>query len=216
MITLINGNTQSASGVSLANGSIVLQLTADARLVSGPGYVVGNIPITFRFDSSGNLLGSCKIWSNAELQPQTQYVAQFCDQNNARIGNPSLWQFDQAAGSIVDIGTMTSITQGAPAVSFPFGQQSQTSVASMSFSASSYNQFLTTMTTNVSSSAMVGGVAGAYYTFIFKQDGTGGHTFSWPANVIHPEPIDTNANSTCEQTFCFDGTNFRPIGSQIE
>src|ERR1051326_255142 len=215
MITLINGNVQSAGNVLNANGSIVFQLTQDARTVAGPGYVVAAIPVTFRFDSNGNLLGSCKIWSNAELQPQTQYNVTFYDQNNARLSS-ALWQFDQAAGSTVDIGTMTTITQGGASVSFPFGQQSQTSPAAMSFSASSFNQFLTNMTTNVSSSSMVGGIPGAHYVFIFVQDGTGGHTFSWPANVIDPEAIDTAPNAVCEQTFYFDGTNFRPISGLTE
>jgi hypothetical protein len=215
LITLINGNAQSAAGVSLANGSIVLQLNQDATLLAGPGYVAGSVPVTFRFDSSGNLLGTCRVWSNAELSGNTWYNVTFYDQNNARLSTAT-WQFTQASGATVDIGTMVTTTPGAPAVSFPFGQQSQTSAASMSFSAASYNQFKTSMTTNVSSSSIVGGVAGAYYTFIFTQDGTGGHTFSWPVNVIDAQAIDTTANSTCQQTFCFDGTNFRPIGAQVE
>jgi hypothetical protein len=215
LITLINGNIQSAGAVLNANGSMVFQLTQDARTIAAPGYVVAAIPVTFRFDANGNLLGSCRIWSNAELQPQTQYSVTFYDKNNSRLGS-ALWQFDQAAGSTVDIGTMTSITQGGASVSFPFGQQSQTSAATMSFSASSFTQFLNTMISNVSSSSMLGGIAGAYYTFIFAQDGTGGHTFTWPANVIDPQAIDTAPNAVCQQAFCFDGTNFRPIGPQSE
>lgn len=216
MITLINGNAQSAGGSLLANGSLVLQLNQDARLLSGPGYVASGISVTFRFDANGNLLGSCKVWSNAELSGNTFYNVTFYDQNNSRIGNPATWQFTQAAGSTVDIGTMVSTTPGGPAVSFPFGQQTQPSAASMSFSAASYNQFLTNMTSNVAGSSMVGGIAGTYYTFIFTQDGTGGHTFSWPANVIDPQAIDTAPNATCAQTFCFDGTNFRPISTLTE
>lgn len=216
MINLINGAVQSAQGILNGNGSLQLLLSQDSTLLSGPGYVVSAIPVTFRFDGNGNLLGSCKIWSNFELSGSTFYYVTFYDQNNARIGNPATWQFTQAAGSTVDIGTMVNITPGGPAVSFPFGEQLQASSAAMSFSASSFNQFRTNMTSNVASSSMVGGVKGTTYVFYFVQDGTGGHTFSWPANVIDAQAIDTTANAVSEQAFFFDGTNFRPIGPQAE
>jgi hypothetical protein len=214
MITLTGGNFQDGSG-NLLNGSVQLMLSQDSGIVGAPGYVVSLIPVTFRI-IAGVLSGSCRIYSNAELSVSTYYIVNFFDQNNSRVGNPAQWQFTQPAGSTVDAGTMVSTTPGAPAVSFPFGQQSQTSAAAMSFNAASFNQFLNNMTGNVSTSSMVGGISGTYYTFIFVQDGSGGHTFTWPANVINPQAIDTAPNATCQQTFCFDGTNFRAIGPQVE
>ena len=212
MITLTNGAVQGANGVLNANGSLSLQLTADANVIGSPIYVVAALPVTFRFDANGNLLGSCKVWSNAELSGNTQYAVNFYDNNNARLGNPAVWQFTQAAGSVVDIGTMVATTPGGPAVSFPFGQLTQAAAANMSFPASSYNGFVITMGANVSSSSMVGGVPAQYITFKVIQDATGGRTFSWPANVLNPGIPDPTPNAISVQTFYFDGTNLYPIG----
>lgn len=119
MIKLINGNTQTAGGVAVPNGSITLQLTADATLIASPGQVVSAVPIRFKFDATGNLLGSCQIWSNAELSPQTQYQVFFYDQNGADISKPILWQFNNAAGATVDIGTMVAATTGGATIPAP-------------------------------------------------------------------------------------------------
>jgi|SRR5215471_913013 len=130
MITLTNGSVQTAGGVVAPNGYLVLQLTQDCTLIASPATVVKAIPVQFRFDASGNLSGSCKIYSNAELQPGTQYQVRFLDANKSPISDPMLWQFTQASGTTVDIGTMTAVGAGvsfpAPIVSNPGAAQTIT------------------------------------------------------------------------------------------
>jgi hypothetical protein len=125
MITLTGGNIQDGKG-NLLNGFLTLQLTQDATVIATPGLVVRAIQITFQF-ANGNLVGTCKCYSNAELTPGTQYQVSFADGNRSRLGDPTLWQFAQAAGSTVDIGTMVSTAQGisypAPVLQNPSGQQ---------------------------------------------------------------------------------------------
>src|SRR6185437_4183412 len=97
MINLTNGSVQNAGGVGVPNGKIVLQLNSDCTVIASPGTVVSAIPITFRFDANGNLLGSCKIYSNAELTPNTTYTVNLYDADGARINSqPLTWQFTQS------------------------------------------------------------------------------------------------------------------------
>ena len=210
MITLINGNIQDGKG-NLLDGSLVLQLTQDAAVVASPGTIVAAVPLTFQF-RAGVLLGNCQIWSNKELQPQTQYQVNILDLNGSRINTqPLLWQFDQAAGSTVDIGTMVSVTQGGASVSFPFGKQTVAFAATVVFDGTTYNSFELTLTGNVTSSSYNGSVPGLI-TFKWIQDATGGRTFAYPANIKNGEPPDTTPNAISTQTFYFDGTNAYPIG----
>jgi hypothetical protein len=127
LIKLTNGSVQDAGGVVQPLGYLVLQLNADATVIATPGTVVRARPITFRFDSSGNLSGSCQIYSNAELTPQTQYQVSFFDKNNSRLSDPQTWQFTQSSGATVDIGTMVAVTGGAtypqPIIQNPTAQQ---------------------------------------------------------------------------------------------
>jgi hypothetical protein len=127
MITLTGGNIQDGRG-NLLNGFVTLQLTQDAAILATPGQVVRAIPLTFQF-ANGNLVGTCKCYSNAELTPGTQYQVSFADGNRSRLGDPTLWQFTQAAGATVDIGTMIStqpgITFPAPVVLAPGPGQNQ-------------------------------------------------------------------------------------------
>jgi hypothetical protein len=125
MITLTGGNIQDGKG-NLLNGFLTLQLTQDATLIASPALVVRAIPITFQF-ANGNLVGSCKCYSNLELTPGTQYQVSFADGNRSRLGDPTLWQFTQSSGATVDIGTMVTVTGGVtypvPIVQNPTAQQ---------------------------------------------------------------------------------------------
>ncbi|MFI4941499.1 MAG: LamG domain-containing protein [Burkholderiales bacterium] len=114
MITLTGGNLQDAQGNVIPNASMSLQLNTDCVVIASPG---GQVPAqqvsTFQFDSTGNLVQPVRIWSNAELLPKnlngqpTYYQVIFFDANGARISGASLyWQFTQAGGSTVDIGTI--------------------------------------------------------------------------------------------------------------
>jgi hypothetical protein len=107
-LTLTGGSTQGASNVIVPLGSITFVLSADAS--TDAGLVMAGIPVTFHFDSSGNLSGTCHLWSNANLTPSgTFYTVCFYDQYGSRVSQaPLQWRFTQASGSTVDIGTMNN------------------------------------------------------------------------------------------------------------
>lgn len=118
MITLTNGNVQNPAALAVPNGSVTFNLNVDATVIAAPyGFVSAAEPVVFQFDSTGNIQSGAQIYSNKELQPQnslglgTYYLVTFYDANGARINkNPMWWQFSQASGSTVDIGTVIPIS----------------------------------------------------------------------------------------------------------
>jgi hypothetical protein len=109
------------------NGSIELQLNIDGTVIAAPyGFVAASVPAVFQFDANGALIQPAKIWSNLELQPQnsmgigTYYLVTFFDQNGAILNiNPLLWQFQEIAGSTVDISTMTPYQTEGNVIFYP-------------------------------------------------------------------------------------------------
>jgi len=87
--------------------------------------------------------------------------------------------------------------------------------ATPSFNGATNQAFQMTLTGNVTSSTFTGGIAGQLYTFILKQDGTGGRTFAWPANILGGGVIDTTPSSVNVQNFVSDGTKLYPVGSMM-
>jgi collagen triple helix repeat protein len=121
MIKLVGGNVQSLAGLAVPSGKLGLTLSGDAVVIAPPfGFVASSIPTFFQFDATANLLGTCQIWSNAELNPATQYTVIFYDQDGARINQaPLYWQFTQTAGSTVDIGTMVPFANPLAVIPLP-------------------------------------------------------------------------------------------------
>lgn len=214
MITLTNGNVQNVSALAQPLGSMSMQLSQDAVVIAAPfGFVAGSIPVRFRFDAAGNLLGSCKVYSNAELSPATQYLVNFYDQNGSRINtNPVIWQFSNPSGAVIDIGTIVPAAQGVISVPSPFSFQTVAFSATAAFVGISNTNmvFQITLTGNVTAPTLSGLTAGAKVTFILIQDGAGGHSFTWPTNVQNASTIETTPNARDIQEFIFDGANAYP------
>jgi hypothetical protein len=91
------------------------------------------------------------------------------------------------------------------------GQVATSFSATPVFDASAGTSFTITLTGNVTSSSVTNPTAGII-TFIITQDGTGGRTFVWPANVKGESNIGSDANSVSVQSFIYDGTNWRATG----
>lgn len=72
--------------------------------------------------------------------------------------------------------------------------------------------FTITLTGNNSSSSITNPTAGQIITFIITQDGTGGHSFVWPANVKGESNIGPDANSVSTQSFVYTGSAWRATG----
>ena len=84
--------------------------------------------------------------------------------------------------------------------------------ASLVLDCSAANGFQVTLGGNVTSVTVENASPGQIVTFILIQDGTGGHTFAWPASMTGTSPIDGTPNITNVQQFIArsDGT-LRPI-----
>jgi hypothetical protein len=59
---------------------------------------------------------------------------------------------------------------------------------------------------------------GQLYTFVFTQDGVGGHTVNWPVNCVNAAPINTTPNAKTVQNFIGNTgavllANISPTGS---
>lgn len=66
---------------------------------------------------------------------------------------------------------------------------------------------------DVASSTVSNPVAGIPYTFIIRQDSTGGWTFVWPTNFLGATIPDTGIGVTTVQQFIYDGTDFYPVSA---
>jgi len=77
--------------------------------------------------------------------------------------------------------------------------------ATPTFDASKGLEFKMTLTGNVSSSLFINGLIGpSIIVFRIVQDGTGGRTFAWPANVRNGGSINSAASSISMQMFAVD------------
>jgi hypothetical protein len=122
VITLTGGHFQCASGAPLANGSIVFQLNADARVVASPyGHVPAKLKLVLQLNALGALAANAQIWSNAELTPQlsptllgTYYLVTLYDANNSPVSDPMWWIFPNLIGAMVDIATMVAFIFDLP------------------------------------------------------------------------------------------------------
>lgn len=95
------------------------------------------------------------------------------------------------------------------------GLNAQAAAASMTFNATQGTLFQTTLGLSVTSSTLSGAVAGQIVIFEITQNGAGGWTFAWPANVLNAQPITGLAalpGAKTVQAFVFDGTNAYPLG----
>ena len=76
------------------------------------------------------------------------------------------------------------------------------------FNAASYSSFLLTLTNNVTSSTITGGVAGEVITLDVCQNATGTYTFVWPTNLLNAPPVQANASSCTSVVAVYDGSTY--------
>ncbi len=115
-VQIEGGAFQNEQGVVVALGTLVLQLSQDAQVVSPPSQV-NDTPITVNLDSNGNVPASPSvlIWGNDQLVPSgTVYSARVFDATGALVWGPQLWSLSGAGP--IDLGTLTPTSSG---VSYP-------------------------------------------------------------------------------------------------
>jgi len=72
------------------------------------------------------------------------------------------------------------------------------------FDGESWNGWEITLTGDVTSSTLDNIQPGNLYTFIIVQDATGGHAFTWPAEVVNATPVNRDPKGMTIQTFVAD------------
>lgn len=75
-------------------------------------------------------------------------------------------------------------------------------------------QFMT-LTGNTTIAAPTGGKVGQRLRYVFKQDGTGGRTITWPSNMKAGANGAGTANQVGATDFVFDGTNWIQVGGVL-
>ncbi len=80
--------------------------------------------------------------------------------------------------------------------------------ATPTFSAGNYNYFSLTLTANVTSSTISGGVTGQIISINICQNATGGYTFAWPASVTGPPAVTLQPNTCTAAPMVYNGTNW--------
>lgn len=81
------------------------------------------------------------------------------------------------------------------------------------FPASSYSNFLLTLTGNVTSSTIGGGAVGEVATLDICQNATGTYSFVWPTNLLNAPPVQANANSCTSVIAVYNGSNWNTVAS---
>ena len=81
------------------------------------------------------------------------------------------------------------------------------------FIAGNYSNFAITLTGNVTSSTITGGVIGQVITIDVCQNSTGTYTFAWPANLMNAPPVSAAASSCTGVSAVYNGTNWNVISS---
>jgi hypothetical protein len=81
------------------------------------------------------------------------------------------------------------------------------------FPAASYSNFAITLTGNVTSSTLTGGLLGQLATIYVCQNGTGGNTFIWPTNLLNAPTVSSGAGTCTGVTAVYNGINWTTVAS---
>jgi hypothetical protein len=71
--TIYGGAFQDASGNTLANGYLTMQLSHDEQESVDPGQVVSGLSLRVPLDANGNIVGTVYVWPNDQLDPSNSY-----------------------------------------------------------------------------------------------------------------------------------------------
>lgn len=220
---------------------LALFLTVFLLTLAGTGHcqtsvVLSPYPQLQFFDQSGKALAFGCVFSyqsqtSTPLATYTDFTGTIPNANPVVLtagGSANIWLQAGAAYTLIvksTGGTNCSLGTTQYSVNGIGGGSTQnvtpvTPVAGVAtFNASAQNQLFTvTLTANTISNALTtaGVVAPAFITFQITQDGVGGHTFSWPANVIGGATVGSVANQVSTQSFIWTGTSAYAIGPGME
>jgi hypothetical protein len=193
--------------------------------------VLSPLPIQQLFNGNGQPLAfgcifSYEVATSTPLATYTDYTGTTLNANPLILsasGTYSMWLqagvsyslvVKSAGGSNCSTGSTIGFLNGVGG-----GSTTLTTIvpysATPAFMVAAQNQlFEITLTGNASAQPLtfVGVTPPSYVVFQITQDGSGGHTFSWPANSVGGCNINSAANSVTQQMFIYNGTNATAVG----
>ncbi|MFC5861093.1 hypothetical protein ACFPT7_02180 [Acidicapsa dinghuensis] len=152
---------------------------------NGTGQTIGGITTGFTFAWPTNLLNA----------PPINPILNSCTIVNA-YGNGGFWYVESYTPQVV-YGNFDTVPYSATPI----------------FPAASYSNFAITLTGNVASSTLTGGVMGQIVTLDICQNGTGGNTFVWPTNLLNAPTVSAGASSCTGATAVYNGTNWQVVAN---
>ena len=193
--------------------------------------VLSPLPIQQLFDANGVPLAfgcifSYQVATSTPLSTYTDYTGATLNANPVILsasGTYSMWLQAGVSYSLVVKSQGGSNCNSGSTIAFlngvGGGSTTLTTIVPYSptpaFMVAAQNQlFEITLTGNASAQPLtfVGVTPPSYVVFQITQDGSGGHSFAWPANSVGGCTINPAANSTTQQMFVYNGTNATAVG----
>jgi hypothetical protein len=146
--------------------------------------------------------------------PETFYTLSYMD-DNGDIVQCEAYQFADALS--YDMDGMTPFDPSAGPISVPpFILNLLLDVpysATAHFPGDEFTAWEINLTGDVTGPTFTNLIDGNLYTIIVIQDGTGGHVFLWPANVLNPTRVNPDPNGITIQTFVAMNGNLYAIAA---
>lgn len=138
----------------------------------------------------------------------TTFISAFCQMLAAKGYSTSDASISALVSVLMNVKTASEFLTAIQTVAY---------ASSVTFDATQSASFFLTLTGNVTAATLSGVTNGQWILFIVAQDGTGNHTFTWPANLSNPGNICPQASTYSIQLFVkLPGvTNLQPITPMI-
>jgi len=208
-----SGASMSATGT----GSIAATTIPFAGVQSGSSTATLNIDTggALAATGSGTITATAVPWTGIFSFPSACPSGQFvtaigltstCATPSGTLTANNIWTGTNSfTNSVTFSGNITGVLPICTNSSF---------TATPNYAMSFDNCQIMTLTSNVTSITISGTPTARTALYLkFPQDGTGGHTVTWPANFIFPTgwALKTGANNNNDMAWQFDGTNWWPI-----
>lgn len=212
---------------------VLLLLVTFVPVQAQVAVVLAPVPQLQFFDQSGNPLAfgcvfTYQVASTTPLSTYTDYATGTPNQNPVILsagGSANIWlqagqaysfRVKSAGGSKCSSGSTLYTVDGIGGGGSTFLTTNITYSTTPAFPVAAQNQLFTlTLVGNASAQPLtfVGVVTPPSAVFFqITQDGSGGHTFSWPANSIGGCTIASGANQVTTQEFVYNGNNATAVG----
>lgn len=190
-------------GASFAS-TVTTPYTADMNGALNTWIVEGNVGVESR-PTANNIAAPRMRWLTNSGNSADRSWDVIANQNvdgqiEFRVSSSNTTLPSLTKGSLTKDGRFQAISLATSVTVAPFS-------AAPIFDASLGDTQKITLAGNVSSSTLSNAGAGQRINFIVCQDASGGHSFTWPANVKGGMTIGSAASKCSSQDFIFDGTN---------